>query len=171
MRDIPGFEKFYAVTECGKVWSYKHKKFLNPKIVGGYEAVDLFKNHEPKKYQMRAHRLVALTYLSNPNNYPVVNHKDENKTNNNVENLEWCDYSYNNTYGTRLKRGSIANKSNQAYLKMIEARKHAVVCVELGIVYESAAEAARQLNICSSHIGSVCRGNRSTAGGYHWRYE
>lgn len=77
MRDIPGFEGLYAVTSCGKVWSYKSKKFIKPYRIGnGYLAVKL----AGKNY--RVHRLVAMTYIPNPENLPFVNHKDENKHNN-----------------------------------------------------------------------------------------
>lgn len=169
MRDIPGFEEKYAVTSCGKVWSYKHKKFLKPKIVKGYSRVDLV-DKDNKVHQCNIHRLMALTYIPNPDSLPCVNHKDENRTNNCVGNLEWCTYQYNNTYGTRLEKVSKKNKANKAWKHGVEALKKAVLCVETGVVYESAMEEARQLGISHGHIGSCCNGKRKTTGGYHWKY-
>lgn len=104
MRDIPGFEGRYAVTSCGRVYSYKRKKFLTPYgDTHGYLKVDL-RERDGTRHQFRVHRLVALAYLPNPNNLPCINHKDEIKTNNCLGNLEWCDHKYNNNYGTRTQR-------------------------------------------------------------------
>ena len=94
MRDIPGFEGLYAVTSCGKVWSYITKKFLKPELLeNGYHRVCLVNGGE--RHRFRVHTLVARTYLDNPNNYTEVNHLDGNKTNNCVNNLEWCSHSAN----------------------------------------------------------------------------
>lgn len=99
MRDIKGFEGHYAITSCGKVWSYKSKKFLKPYITqSGYLTVNLSKNSKAKPY--RIHRFVAETYLDNPDNLPYVNHKNENKTHNYLNNLEWCNAEYNSNYGS-----------------------------------------------------------------------
>lgn len=65
-----------------------------------------------KRKNLRVHRLVAEAFIPNPNNLPMINHKDENKTNNNVENLEWCSCAYNNTYGERLKKVKITREKN-----------------------------------------------------------
>ena len=90
MKDIQGYEGLYAVTSCGKVWSYKNERFLKPyKKRDGYLEVYLYKGGERKHYII--HRLVAMAYIPNPDNLPQVNHKDENKENNALPNLEWCD--------------------------------------------------------------------------------
>lgn len=76
----------------------------------GYCLVKLSSNN--KAVEKKVHRLVAEAFIPNPNNYDCVNHKDENPLNNNVENLEWCNHSYNNTYGTRIERQSKSIKEN-----------------------------------------------------------
>lgn len=109
MKDIKGYEGLYAVTEDGQVWSYRSQKFLKPynKSNHGYEKVNLYKDKVSTTYCV--HRLVAETYLPNPNNYPCINHKDENKLNNHANNLEWCTYKYNNNYGTHNQKLSASN--------------------------------------------------------------
>ena len=102
-KDIPGYEGLYGVTKDGKVYSFRTKKFLKPAVdKGGYLYVCLTNNKTKKTYL--SHRLVALTYIPNPNNYPQVNHKDENKQNNHISNLEWCTNKYNCNYGTKKER-------------------------------------------------------------------
>lgn len=157
MKDIKGYEGKYAITSCGKVWSYRSKKFLKScKDRSGYLAVTLCKDGTRKNYNI--HRLVADAYLPNPNNLPQVNHKDENKTHNYINNLEWCDSTYNVNYGTRNKRVS-------------RARSKTVICVETNIVYYSPVEVEQTLGIGASSIRKCCRGKLHTAGGYHWRYD
>lgn len=155
IKDIEGYEGRYAVMDNGEVWSYKTKRFLKfGKHKCGYLQVALWTNNKPKYYFV--HRLVANAFIPNPNNFPQVNHKDEDKTNNCVDNLEWCDRKYNMNYGTMRERGA----------KKIGIP---VICVETGIVYWSAKEAERQTKIWASHIRSCCKGIANTAGGYHWK--
>ena len=102
MRDIKDYEGLYAITSCGRVWSYRRKKFLKPGNSRGYLTVTLCKEGQQKTYSI--HRLVAEAYIPNPEGLPQVNHKDECKTNNCINNLEWCDGVYNVNYGTRNLR-------------------------------------------------------------------
>lgn len=103
MKQLKEFPK-YSVTEDGRVWSSISNKFLSPGISQGYKVVNLclpptHPDFKYKKYKMcRVHRLVAETFLENPNNYPCINHIDGNKQNNNISNLEWCTYAYNNAH-------------------------------------------------------------------------
>ena len=157
MKDVQNYEGLYAVTSCGKVYSYKSKKFLKPRKGGaGYLEVGLYKGGERKTY--RVHRLVAEAYLPNPNNLPCVNHKDENKENNALPNLEWCDWSYNINYGSRNKRVS-------------QTLGKPVFCVELNKTFDGARAAGRELGLDNSHIIKCCNGKLKTTGGYHWRYQ
>ena len=94
MKDIPGWEGLYACTTHGDIWSHRSDKFLSQsKNKRGYLHVTFTK--DGKRYDYRVNRLVAMTFLDNPNNLPQVNHIDGNKLNNNVSNLEWCTNEYN----------------------------------------------------------------------------
>lgn len=156
MKDIKGYEGLYAITSCGKVWSYLKNTFLKPyHHNSGYLSVNLYKNTNRKTCLV--HRLVAEAFLPNPANLPQINHKDENKFNNCLNNLEFCSATYNINYGMHNKR-------------IAEAFGKAVYCVELDCTYKSLAEASRLLNISEGNISSAVRGNRKTAGGYHWRW-
>lgn len=100
--DIKGFEGLYKINRNGNIIAMPNKthtdiielKLCN--VTGGYKAINLVKNKKQKTYLV--HRLVAEHFIPNPNNYNIVNHKDENKTNNNADNLEWCTDAYNNKY-------------------------------------------------------------------------
>lgn len=109
-KDIEGYEGLYQVSNTGWVRSLNYRRSGRSKLLKqgttkkGYKVVELHKNGKGK--HSRVHRLVAMTFIPNPNNYKEVNHKDENPANNNVNNLEWCTSEYNNNYGTRTKRAS-----------------------------------------------------------------
>lgn len=174
-KDIPNYEGLYQVSNLGNVKSlmafnsyigkyYKREKILKPKKdKKGYFMVCLCKNKNTlnfgdyhRKY-IRIHRLVAETFIPNPNNYPIINHKDENKQNNNVENLEWCSYLYNNNYGTKNKK--ICKKVKQYDLDYNFIKE-----------YRSIMEASRQLKISHSSIILALKGKTKQAHGYKWEY-
>lgn len=162
MKDIQGYEGKYAITEDGKVWSYYLNDFLSLKPdKKGYVYVNLHGKDGRKR--VAVHRLVALTFIPNPNNLPEVNHKDEDKTNNSVSNLEWCTREYNINYGTLMERMA---QTQQQY----HPNQKKVLCVETGIIYYSTQEASRQTGINNTGISKVCNGKRKTAGGYHWKF-
>lgn len=156
MKDIPGYEGQYAVTSCGKVWSHKRKKFLKPSLNGdGYQQVTLCKDGKRKCHGVG--RLVALAYIPNPKNKPDVNHKDEVRTHNWVNNLEWMTEKENCNYGSHGKRIS-------------DARKKAIYCVELDRVFPSSKDAAQELGLNAGNLCSCLKGRYKTCGGYHWLY-
>lgn len=101
---VKSLEKFNSIRSKDRTVGYMRKeRILKPTIVsGGYLQVKLFKDTKYKNCHI--HRLVAKAFIPNPNNLPCINHKDENRTNNNAGNLEWCTYSYNNNYGNRNKK-------------------------------------------------------------------
>ena len=157
-KDIKDYEGLYQVSNLGRVKSLHFNKelLLKLRLTGrGYYQIDLQKDKNIKRALV--HRLVAEAFIPNPDNLSCVNHKDENKLNNCVDNLEWCTQMYNIHYGTGLQR-------------RIATQYKPVLCVEKGIIYPSQIEAGRQLGMCHRHINDCCKGRRSTTGGYHWKY-
>ncbi len=113
--DIKGFEN-YTIDTNGNVYSKYRKRYLIPqKSKDGYINVGLWNTIEKKQVRLRINRLVAITYLPNPNNLPQVNHKNCNKADNRLENLEWCNSIYN--YQSINKTGNVGHieKHRQKY--------------------------------------------------------
>lgn len=151
----------YQVSNLGNVRKTKNKRILKPFDTGrGYLNVKLSKNNIAKTVSV--HRLVAKAFIPNLNNLEQVNHKDENKKNNNVNNLEWCTHKYNQNYGTR---------------KIIVAKKKFKEVNQYNLdgsfirSWISITETSRQLKIKDSNIIAVCKGKRKSAGGYIWKYQ
>lgn len=166
-RDIVGYENYYQVSNFGNVRRIKYDtnyrktqkiKNLTKTINDGYFAVGLSLRQNQKT--VKVHRLVAQAFIPNPNNLPEINHKDENKLNNCVDNLEWCTRKYNNNYGTRNKKMAISNskKVNQYDLNDNFIK-----------TWNNINEAIFNLNL-GHHIGECCTGKRKTCGGYIWKF-
>ena len=180
-KDIKGYEGFYQISDYGNVRSLERdvycqdgtfhhhveEKILVSCVNGrGYANVNLYKNG--KRKNILIHRLVALAFIPNPENKPMINHKDENPLNNCVDNLEWCTASYNNIYGTRIERQRQTLKDSCKSGKIKQVKK--VFCEELNKTFVHAKSAQEELGINGNSIRQVCRGKRKTAGGFHWRY-
>lgn len=167
MGRIKRLTRIYANQYSTKEIS-KEKILKGNKIQNGYLQVKLIKNNIIKSYLI--HRLVAQAFLENLNNYEIVNHKDEIKTNNEVSNLEWCDAQYNNTYGTKQER-----LSKNHSLKGPETTKKEVFQLSKNNViinkFRSITEASNKTKIKICNISQCALGQRKTAGGYIWRYE
>ena len=160
--------KYIEDYENYKVRKMRKEKSLNNRRTGKekilkprqykywYLTVNLCKNGKSKNFKI--HRLVAKAFIPNPDNKPEVNHKDENKTTNNVTNLEWCTSYYNTNYGTRNSR--INSKNNNSKM---------VYCVELNKTYKSIDEACRELKLFRANIAKACN-KQKTSGGYHWEW-
>ena len=104
-RDVKGYEGLYQVSNKGNARSLRFNKtkvLKQARATNGYLFVNLFKDKKAKP--CRIHRLVAEAFIPNPYNLPCVNHKDETRDNNNLENLEWCSHSYNMSYGSRAEK-------------------------------------------------------------------
>ncbi len=153
----------YDIDEDGVVRRVKNGKVISQQTYAGYKCVSL-RNGGKSKWN-KVHRLVASAFIPNPKSLPCVNHKDENKLNNSVNNLEWCDYSYNNSYG-----------KNAPLKRMSEARRKKVgmydASGELLSVFDSATDAERDTGIKQSNISKCClnRPSFNTAGGYVWKF-
>lgn len=106
-KPIRNYEGLYEIDELGNVYSLRRNKIMSPVMINsGYKTVKLSKDNHLTRYLV--HRLVAETFIPNPDNLPCVNHKDEDKLNNSVENPEWCTYQYNNSYNNKGDRISKA---------------------------------------------------------------
>lgn len=152
----------YEVSNYGRVKSYKYDK-INGRLKKltqrktGYITVQLPNIQTGKKKFTGVHRLVAEAFIPNHENKGDVNHIDEDKSNNHVDNLEWMTRKENINYGTARKRGAIA-------------RSKKIKCVETGKIYSSLKEAKEETGLYSSSISMACKGHQKTAGGYHWQY-
>lgn len=152
------------ISNYGNVRFYKNKKskyiYINKY---GYQAINIQKNNVVKGY--RVHRLVAMLFIENPcpEKFDCINHKDENKQNNFVENLEWCDRSYNNNYGSHNEK--IAKGKSK---KIIQYNLNGSIVRE----WESATVAARTLGYAQSAINWCClkKPKYNTCMGFIWRF-
>ena len=167
-KDVVGYEGLYQVSNNGRVKSLKFgkEKILKPgKLKNGYLRVNLCKNEKQKHFLV--HRLVALTFITNPNNLPDVNHKDENKENNRVENLEWCDCKYNINYGTRTQRIAEKNTNGKLSKLVLQFTLDGKFVRE----FKSGMDIKRNLGYSCGNISSCCLGKRKSANGFIWKYK
>lgn len=182
-RDIKGYEGLYQASTLGeirriesvvvdknkkRIRTFKNKKIKQILRKDGYYFVNLSKNGKSKT--AKVHRLVAETFLKKEGDYNIINHKDGNKTNNNVTNLEWCTCSHNTreAYRLGLREPNILKGALNGRAKPIlqyDTSKNFIKkwsCIK---------EASKELKIKDSNISLVCKGKRNKAGGYVWKYE
>ena len=179
-KSVEGYEGLYQVSSYGRVRSLDRMvinsdgvkrlfkgRILKPnKVRNGYLKIQLSKSG--KVNGALIHRLVAQSFIQNPDNLPIINHKDENKTDNHVENLEWCDSKYNTNYGTAIQRSAEKRLNSPKLSKpVLQIDKETNEIVDK---YPSAMEAARQLKIDQGNISSCCRGELKAYKGFKWQY-
>lgn len=183
-KPVVGWEELYEVSNIGRVRSIdrvcgtKHIQRKKGRLLkqhntirtGGrrqdeypYKWVHMSRNCKP--FRGAVHRLVAMAFVPNPNptKFNQVNHKDENKSNNRADNLEWCDNRYNCNYGTHVKR-AIENCPHRKVVRQY------TLLGEFVKEHLSAAAAAKSVNIEYPSVINVCRGDMISAGGFLWRY-
>ena len=184
-KDIEGYEGLYQISNLGRVKSLernkKHsyngiahlkEKILKPLNINNYQRVILRKENNPKNKFI--HRLVAEAFISNPNNYPYINHKDENPKNNIVSNLEWCTHKYNMNYGTINQRRSKTEKitkKDKVYCYEKNCKRVLQYDLEGNFIkeWESITKAKKTLHLFK--ITEVCQKKRNKCGNYIWKYK
>lgn len=181
-KDITGYEGIYQISNYGRVKSLDryiqyvngNNIFTKGKILNGftkptgYKSVDLYYNNHRKKFHI--HRLVAGAFIENPNNLPEVNHKDEDKSNNCVENLEWCTCAYNINYGTHNQKVANSNKNHPNKIKAIcqfDLKGNFIK------EWSSITLAAEEYKIPKTSITRCCKHKFGVkqCGGYRWEYK
>lgn len=176
-KDIPGYESLYKVSNLGNVLSLNYArrgfaKQLTPKCnSAGRLWVELAK--DGKRKPMLIHRLVGMAFIPNPNNYPQINHKDENPKNNHADNLEWCTQEYNIRYfyDRRTQEWFMNRSETPRYRKRItmavdQFTKDGVFIRR----WNNSRQVMTELGLSDWSISECCRGNRKSAYGYVWRY-
>lgn len=174
-KGVFGFEGFYQVSDMGRVKrlkrnhsnnQYKTDRIMSPRTSNnGYKNISFTINRHVKSFSV--HRLVALHFISNPDNKPQINHKNAIKTDNRVGNLEWCTAKENMTHAHA--NGLVKpNKSGAS-----DYRSHQVIMIDLGgneiNEFGSLMEAQRKTGIRNGNISKVLTGRTNTAGGYKWK--
>lgn len=162
-KDIKDYEGLYQVSNLGRVYSIRTNKFLKPKLNRcGYLSVNL--KYKGSRVTKSIHRLVAEAFIENVNDLPQVNHIDEDKTNNCVDNLEWCSAKYNINYGTRNEK---AAQHFRKPVLMFDLNNNFIK------EFNSAAEACSYVNGNSCNIIGCCLmyEHYNSAYGYRWKYK
>lgn len=169
-KPIKDFENLYEVSNKGRVKSLNYRHSGKEKLIKisldnlGYMHVGIFK--EGKHYCKRVHRLVAEAFIPNPNNYKEINHINEDKTDNRVENLEWCTRKYNVNYGDRNYKMVKNRKGKTARKEVIQYTKEGKIIKK----WDSITDVGKELGYSTGNIYSCCLGKRNTSHKYIWRY-
>jgi hypothetical protein len=179
-KDIPEFESYYQVSNLGNLKSYKGNKngriLKNNNKYGSYLSVFLCING--KKRSTRMHRIVAETFIPNPDNLPEVNHIDGNRQNNEISNLEWCSHDYNVHHSMSIHPNQI--KPMNDYNRFVRPNRiwQCTLSGEKLNLFVNSIEASKITGVCHRNILQVCNKTefkpghcRKQAGGYRWEFE
>ena len=162
----------YMVSDLGNIKSLNYRKSGKEKILckrinkEGYSIITL------DKKTFYVHRLVAEAFIPNPHNLPCINHKSEIKSQNNVDNLEWCSHKYNSNYGNsiekrikKLKEKPLIKKAYKLSVLQIDKNNDKILNI-----FSSASEVAEKLGFDRGNICHCCNGDKKSAYGYKWKY-
>ena len=175
-KDVPNLDG-YQVSNLGRIKMleytmkmpnggnkhYKEKIKPQEKTRNGYLRVKCYKDKQTKRYLI--HRLVAMAFLDNPNNYPQVNHKDENKENNRADNLEWCTLQYNHDYGTAKQRIARKNTNGKRSKKIVQYSLDGKIIN----IFPSFGECKRS-GYDGGGVWQCCNNKIKQFKGYIWKY-
>lgn len=171
-KPVVGYEGQYEVNNLGEVRSFPNRKHKRIQIlkptpdIKGYLQIGL--GSAKNRKTIRIHRLVAEAFIPNPDGFPCVNHKDEDKTNNRVDNLEWCTSLYNTRYGTGIERASKTKTNGKQSKPVLQYTLDGEFVRE----YPSTREINRVFGFrVNVHVIACCKGRRHTSHGYVWKYK
>lgn len=166
-KKIDGFDK-YMISNKGDILSLnknKNGRLMKPKEdKDGYLEVGIRDNNGNRKF-FRIHRLVAMAFLENPNNLPVVNHKDGNKKNNCVENLEWCTISENTKHGFEVLGRKGHNGGTNKLIAKICVKTNKIINI-----YNSIHDASKDVGVTVQAISRCANGKSKTSAGFKWKF-
>lgn len=169
-KEVSETNGLYLVSDEGQIFSVRSNRVLKTqRQENGYYRIELNIDGNHKKVYI--HRLVAEAFIPNPNNYPIINHKDENPANNRADNLEWCTYEYNSNYGTCQERKVLHRPEIVGY---DHAQSKTVKQFDLDgnfiKEYGSCGMAARETGLSEKSISKCAKGDLKQYAGYGWSY-
>lgn len=172
-KPVVGFEGLYEVSNLGNIKSLNYCRTGQKKIlkclrhISGYLQISLRKNNQ--SYKITIHKIVATAFVENPNNYTEINHKDEDKTNNSANNLEWCTHKDNCNYGSRTER-TIRTRNEKGSLSAERTVRQYTLDGKLVGEYRSQSEASRKFGIKASDISKCTHRKVKSVKGFVWRF-
>lgn len=176
-RPVKGYEGLYEVSNFGRVKSLGNNKSRKEKILkpekhrNGYFRVDLYKDGKVKHFYV--HRLVAEAFIPNPYGFEQINHKNEDKTNNAVSNIEWCSAKYNINYGSHNKRSAASRINHPDRSKAVEASKYpdfSEICLKFASIMEAERNGFNHGNVSYCCRGCFNREGNNKYKNLYWRY-
>lgn len=166
-KDIPGYEGFYQASTLGRIRSVDRRVYsksgsrlapgtIRSPRIGSRGYMNIYLSRDGKKRIFTIHRIIATTFIENPNNLPIINHKNGNPSDNRVSNLEWCDLFYNYVHASEVLGRNCGTRR--------------VLCVESGEIYNSIHDAARKLGVTVTAVHRAINRTNGMAGGRHVQY-